>query len=249
MKVLIALAAAIVVATTISSNGQSLSWNLGGNAGYGSTNGNTLTFTSNGVNVTASAWGYTKGTGSYGTALQNAKLGQWSPGLGVVNRDENNSSPFHQVDNDTQNDYILFVFDQLVDISSFTVTSSPSGYDVDTSYWLGNISSANQAAGIVDLTDKMYSDLSSLGFGAEQQFLGSSVGSGSQSVTINSPSTGVNAILFGTLNLTNLPSNFSSNSTDAYKVGHIKATVAVPEPSAALLSILGALGFCLRRRR
>ncbi len=248
MKSLIALSSALIAASTLSSSGQNLNFALGGNAGDNVSNGNKISFTNNGVKVTASAWGYTKDSGN--TAFQNAKLTQYGPGLGILNRDEvsrGENSPFHQVDNDTENDYILFVFDELVDVSSITVTPSPAPYDIDTSYWLGNISGSNQAAGVVNLSNVTYSGLAALGFSSEQQVLGNST-SGSANIGINAPSAGVNAILFGTLNLDNLPAHFSKNGTDAYKVGHIKATV-VPEPSAALLSLLGALGFCLRRRR
>jgi len=236
MKALVALASALVVVSSLPSFGQTVNWNLGGSGGYGATNGNALSFTQNGVKVTASAWGYTKDSGN--TAFESGKLGQWSPGLGVVNRDENNSSPYHQVDNNIQNDYILFVFDKLVDVTSITVTPSPSGYDTDASYWVGNISSSN-------LANLTYSQLvSSLGFSAEQIAYGS-IPSGSANVAINAPSSGINAILFGAQRIGS--ANFDSK-TDAFKVGKITATV-VPEPSAALLSLLGVIGICFRRRR
>jgi MprA protease rhombosortase-interaction domain-containing protein len=237
MKTLIALTAGFVVASSLVSNAQTVTWNLGGGMGYAASNGTTLSFTQSGVKVTASAWGYTKGSGN--TAFENAKLGQWSPGLGVVNRDESNSSPWHQVDNNKQNDYILFVFDKLVDITSIRVTPSPSGYDTDASYWVGNISSSN-------LADRTYANLGALGFSGEQISYGSTPSSGaSANVAINAPSSGVNAILIGAQRIGS--AHFDSK-TDAFKIGKITATV-VPEPSAALLTAVGALGFCLRRRR
>lgn len=237
MKALLALAAALVVASSMSSNGQTLTWNLGGSAGYGSTNGNTLSFTQSGVKVTASAWGYTKGSGN--TALESAKLGQWSPGLGVVNREESNSSPWHQVDNKGQNDYILFVFDQLVDVTSVKITPSPGPYDQDVSYWVGNITNTN----LDSVTYTGSNGLISRGFSGEQVVSGNS-SSSSKNVAINAPSSGINAILFGPERGLETESKY----IDAFKVGSITATV-VPEPSAALLSVIGALGFCLRRRR
>lgn len=238
MKALIALTAGLVVASSLVSHGQTVTWNLGGSAGYGSSNGNTLSFTQSGVKVTASAWGYTKGSGN--TAFESGKLGQWNPqGLGVVNRDEKSESPWHQVDNYKENDYILFVFDKLVDVTSIKVTPSPSGYDTDASYWVGNITSSS-------LTDKTYTTLGTLGFTAEQIAYGSTPSSGaSATIAINAPSSGVNAILIGAQRIGS--AHFDYN-TDAFKIGMITATV-VPEPSAVLLSALGALGFCLRRRR
>ena len=241
MKTLLALTAALVVISSLASQGQTVTWSLGGSAGYASSNGNTLSFTQSGVKVTASAWGYTKGSGN--TAFESGKLGQWDPqGLGVVNRDEKSESPWHQVDNYTENDYILFVFDKLVDVTSIKVTPSPSGYDTDASYWVGKISSSN-------LADKTYTGLTglaSLGFSAEQIAYGTTPSSGgSANIAIDAPSSGINAILIGAQRIGS--ANFDKN-TDAFKIGMITATV-VPEPSAALLTVIGALGFCLRRRR
>ncbi|MFM2199223.1 MAG: hypothetical protein RLZZ505_2655, partial [Verrucomicrobiota bacterium] len=60
MKTLIALTAGLVVASSLATQGQSVTWNLGGNAdgksstvGYGLSSGETLSFTNSGVKVTA----------------------------------------------------------------------------------------------------------------------------------------------------------------------------------------------------
>ena len=50
-------------------------------------NGNTETYTSGGVSVTASAWANT--VGSSNTLLETAHLGSYGGGLGVTNRDKN----------------------------------------------------------------------------------------------------------------------------------------------------------------
>ncbi len=230
MKILIALAAGLVVASSLPSFGQNLNFDLTGNGGLQGS-GNSLTFTSNGVTATATAYSYTRNDD---TSFEKSQLGRYgSSGLGVTNKFEDGSSPEHRVDNFKHNDYILFTFDDLVDVSSVQIASVVD--DSDVSYWVGNISSNN-------LTGKNYSGLSSLGFQDEQiDMFNSSVNS--RTVTINSPSNGINAILFGTQRGLD-----SGDYLDQFKVQHIKATV-VPEPSAALLSVLGAFGFCLRRRR
>ncbi|MFD2255956.1 PEP-CTERM sorting domain-containing protein [Luteolibacter algae] len=233
MKTLIALAAGLVVASSLPVFGQSITWNLGGSSNVTSTGG-TKSFTVNGVKVTASAWSYTKGSNN--NALEASKLGQWSPGLGVINNEENGSSPWHQVDNEGQNDFILFTFDTLVDVESVKIQASPGPYDQDVSYWVGNTNSSN-------LNGVTYSGLSALGFLGEQQENGNST-SNAKNVSINSPSSGVNAILFGPK--TGLVSD--SRYIDAFKINSITASV-VPEPSTALLSVLGVLGICARRRR
>jgi len=232
MKTLIALAAGLVVISSLPSMGQSLTWNLGGSGGVGTT-GSSLSFTQSGVKVTASAWSYTKGSSN--TALEASKLGQYSPGLGVVNNEEDGSSPWHQVDNFGQNDYVLFVFDKLVDITSVKVQASPGPYDQDVSYWVGKIAASTS------LDNVTYSGLAALGFGSEQIVLGSST-LNAKTVGIDAPSSGVNAILFG-------PQRANADgSTDAFKINSITATV-VPEPSAALLSLIGACALPVRRRR
>jgi MprA protease rhombosortase-interaction domain-containing protein len=237
MKTLIALTAGLVVASSLASHGQSITWDLGGNAGYGLSTGQSLNFTKSGVKVTASAWSYTKGSSN--SALEASKLGQWNPqGLGVINNEESNSSPWHQVDNYKQNDYVLFVFDTLVDVSSVRIQASPGPYDLDVSYWVGNITSSN-------LDNVTYTGLISRGFGAEQVNNGSYT-SNSRDVSIISPGSGVNAILFGAKR--GVITDAHSKDLDAFKIRSISATV-IPEPSAALLTVLGALGFCLRRRR
>lgn len=232
MKTLIALAAGLVVASSLSSHGQSLTWNLGGSGGLGST-GATKSFTASGVKVTVSAWSYTKTSSN--TSLEAARLGQYSPGLGVTNNEEDGSSPWHQADNYGQNDYMLFVFDTLVDVDHVEVTPSPGPYDQDVSYWVGNISNTN-------LDSVTYASLLTRGFTAEQTVDGVS-SSSQKTVAINAPSSGVNAILFGPRRGLQ-----TGSYVDAFKVNSLCAT-AVPEPSAALLSLLGAVGVCLRRRR
>lgn len=234
MKTLIALAAGLVVASSLPLAGQSLTWNLGGSGGVGAT-GAKLTFTQSGVKVTASAWSYTRNNAN--DALEASKLGQYSPGIGVVNNEEDGSSPWHQADNFGQNDYVLFVFDTLVDVTNVKIQASPGPYDQDVSYWVGNI---NANASLNNVT---YNGLAALGFGGEQVVSGDST-SVAKNVAINAPSSGVNAILFGS----ERGLETSSHLIDAFKINSITATV-IPEPSAALLSVLGALGFCLRRRR
>ncbi len=235
MKTLIALTAGLVVATSLISQGQSVTWNLGGSGGLTST-GVTRSFTVSGVKVTVGAWSYTKGSSN--TALEASKLGQYSPGLGVTNNEEDGSSPWHQLDNNYQNDYILFVFDKLVSVANVKVTASPGPYDQDVSYWLGNISNSN-------LDNVNYTGLASRGFGAEQTVDGVSTSS-QRTYSINATPGGVNALLFGPRR--GVITTTDKNIVDAFKVNSISATV-VPEPSAALLTALGALGFCLRRRR
>src|SRR3972149_847137 len=63
--------------------------------------GNVRTYTSEGITITATAWGYTTAYPP-GSALESAALGQWGTGLGVCDRLEGLSTcvhPGHQGDN------------------------------------------------------------------------------------------------------------------------------------------------------
>lgn len=234
MKSMIALAAGLFAAGTLPSVGQSLTWNLSGNGGYGSL-GNSLSFTEGGVTVKATAWGYTKTDSD--NAFEAARLNQYSPtGLGVSNKHEDSSSPGHQADNEFRNDWVLFAFNSLVDVESIRVQPSPGPYDRDVTYWVGNVSSNLNLDGVT------YNGLAALGFFPEQHVAGTS-GSSAVDVSINSPSGGVNAILFG-------PKRgvATGHEVDAFKITKISATV-VPEPSVALLGVLGMAGLVVRRRR
>lgn len=235
MKLLIALAAGLVVATTMSSHGQNLNYSLGGGGSLLGT-GVTRTYTSNGVTMTAAAWSYTGGSSN--SSFEASRLGRYSSGLGVTNNEENGSAPGHRVDNFEQNDYILFTFDSLVNVTSIQIASIVN--DSDVSYWVGNVNTAN-------ISGSDYNGLSTLGFQGEKLNTVNNTSLTSRSINIDSPASGVNAILFGARR-SQTWTDEHSKYIDQFKVNHLKATV-VPEPSAALLSVLGALGFCLRRRR
>ncbi|MGJ8644882.1 MAG: PEP-CTERM sorting domain-containing protein [Luteolibacter sp.] len=231
MKLLIALAAALVVATTFT-NGQNLSFDLTGGTQI---NSSTRTFTSNGVTATATAFSY---TGNGYDFFEVSKLGQYgSSGLGVTNKNEDGSDPGHRVDNYLHNDYIIFTFDSLVDVTSIKLASIVN--DSDVSYWVGNVSSSN-------LSGETYTGLSTLGFQSEIVDTVNDTSLTSRTVTINAPNTGVNAILFGARR-----GVWTSDSKyiDQFKVKTLNGVVVVPEPSTALLSLLGVVGICFRRRR
>lgn len=232
MKTLGALAAGLMAAACLPASGQTLAFDLTGSGGTGST-GNTLVFTQSGLTVKASAWGYTYGPSD--NALEKAKLGQWDTGLGVTNASEDGSSPGHQVDNAGPDDWVLFVFSKPVDIASITIDPYGS-YDRDVTYWVGNIDPG------LNLTNKTYANLASLGFFTETSNDGTKSDS-PRTVPITGDSGGVNAILFGAKK-----GEFSSSDQDYFKISSLCVTV-VPEPSSMALAALGALGFAARRRR
>lgn len=196
------------------------------------TYGNNRTFTSGGVTLTVSAWGYTYGSND--NALESAALGRWSTGLGVCNRSEDCTSPQHQVDNVGIDDWVLFVFSEPIDIT--TVRIDPYGtYDRDVSYWTGNVTTPINLTG-VRYSSTLPTDLADLGFTERRDQTYSSSGS-----PLNVPiTTGyVNAMLFG--------ARIEPDSTagDRFKIASLTGDFrvppppppppSVPEPSALLL--------------
>lgn len=206
----------------------------GGAIGEGPYNGNVRTFwsgpDSTGVRLDVTGWGYTYDTGSRSSqqnvALQSGRLGRWSSGLGVCNRAESCQDPYHQVDNDGIDDWVLFFFSEAVDVTSVRIDPYRDT-DRDVSYYLGNVT------GPLNLTGVRYSDLDELGFGAVQNSTASS-SSSARNVTINGGF--VNALLVGGY-------LGGTDQDDWFKIVSITADTpsrSIPEPGSLLLMLSGA---------
>ncbi|QGN56116.1 hypothetical protein [Novosphingobium sp. Gsoil 351] len=107
----------------------------GGSSALDGTNGNVRAFSSGGISVQASAWTWNN------DVLEQAYLGYYSSGLGVTSNSDGTgaSNNSHTVDNVGPDDFILLVFNQLVNISSarltqFDVSSTIDDNDATVSY-------------------------------------------------------------------------------------------------------------------
>jgi hypothetical protein len=111
-----------------------------GDAGAGSI-GNQLNFSGGGVTVQVKAFSRTSATSG---GFSNAAVGQYGPGLGVINDFGFfgwGGDGDHEVDNIGNLDYLLFSFSAPV---SFTgIRLEAVGADGDFDYWIGNSSSAS----------------------------------------------------------------------------------------------------------
>ncbi|WP_250855349.1 SdrD B-like domain-containing protein, partial [Anabaena sp. PCC 7938] len=137
-------------AVSSSSTYTDTTFDFNGNSSSDGTDGNTRTFTKDGITVTASAFSRVDGTNG---AWSKAYLGSYTGGLGVT--DSSESSSYHRVDNGGGRDnYVLFQFSEAVVVDSAYLQYVVN--DSDTSVWIGNFNNT-----ITTLSDSV---LNSFGF-------------------------------------------------------------------------------------
>jgi PEP-CTERM motif len=221
--------AAVLSAFLAGTNGsaEAITWTFAGPGSEGSI-GNSRSFTSEGITVTATAWSYTS------SGFQAARLGLWSTGLGVCNQAESCGNPAHQADNAGRNEFVLFQFSSAVD--PLSVRIDPYGsYDRDVSYWTGNVTLPSDL-----LAGETYSSLTSSGVGFFSRIDNNgSISSSPRNVSITSPF--VTTLLFGP--------RYNGGGDDYFKITSLTGTASVPEPSSVLLLGLGLLGLVWLQRK
>lgn len=200
----------------------------------GSSYGNKVTFYEETEKLRTFAWSNT--AESPAGAFETAYIRRFSTGLGVCNRDEGaitdciSGSVDHQVDNVSQQDVVLFLFESPQAMESLTI--DPWGtWDRDFSFWVGTVSPT------VTLTGSTFDSLASLGFSSQ---LNSFNSSGEAALTIGLGGLVGNALLVGALNP-------ADGTPDRFKIRQLVTTV-VPLPAAAWL-FLSALGSIAGLRR
>lgn len=220
----------------------SLTFDLGAS---GETFHNEMVFANGGVTATATGWSVSRTSST--PVFEQSQLAQWSPGIGVRNSSEFITDtpyvPFY-VDNQDHYDFVLFVFDEYVDVTSVRVSPSAGTFDLDVSYWMGSVDPS------LDLTGYSFADLASAGFGSRinDDWYATNT---PRTVGVTTPEGGVNALLFGSR--VNGDSSF-----DRFKISTFGLTTIpnqpgghgqIPEPGAAGLLAFGMALIVIRRRR
>lgn len=234
--VFIAAAAALTIAaapaaaaTTVSFSGTAVT--------TGASVGNIMSYSNGSVAVQASGWSYS------GTTLENALIGHGTNGLGVTNNLEASmgftTTPL--VDDLTQTDFILLVFNQLVNLQSAVLSplifgSSASANNARVAY--ASLAGAYNGAApsLIAQNSAVWPALSATAFnvaGSSNYPYVTAIGSGSAVGNVW------------------MISAAKGSTYDGFQLASVTVNSAVPEPSTWLMMFAGfiLLGANMRRRR
>jgi len=220
--------------------------------GTGLTNVRTYTDPVTLATVTVTGWSVGQGptdtfSRAQSTFTNGFGLGACSPGTGPTNGVDC-SSPYHQIDNNSHYEFLLFQFSPGVSAVSVTLQSftcwvvtacDATKNGRDSSYFFGTVGSGN-------LSGVTLGGLGGIGFGVERDNAHTAENSASTDPAVTQAILGTtgNALLFGAM------IDGAGAGDDFFKIQTLSAN-AVPEP--ATIGMIGvalvAFGFCRRRSR
>ena len=221
-------------------------------SGYGQdVSGDTFS-TTGGPDVTVTGWANTTSAGGPTTSddtLAESTVRMWS-GLGVVNSNEDGSSPQHSIDNQNNNDMVLFSFAQEIGLTGLSIGWPPdsSSYDTDMTVlaYTGNSTPtlSGKTYGALTSTDdwSVVSHLSNVSVASGASFnLGGTISSMYWLIGAYNPLVG--------------NSQGWTTGNDYVKISGLagylpkKPPPGVPEPATLALFMLGLFGINYMRRR
>jgi hypothetical protein len=230
-------------------------WNFGnpadGNGSLcGSGCGHTLEFTgSGGEKLRATAWSQPNG-GTFGSS----NLGQWSGGLGVWHDpNDPDTNPQHSVDNNGNDDFVLFELDRQIAVNTATVTTWLG--DGNYTVWIGNNGSGYNGSpwNLADGSNPdQFADLDGLGFSKFD------IDNNGESIATDTFNDGANPVEGNVILIAARP-NYNNADPSGYQEfdgikikkfgGQYGNGTSVPEPATLMLFTAGlaAVGFARRK--
>jgi PEP-CTERM motif len=208
------------------------------------------------IKTRVTAWS-TTGTSST-SAVNSGGVNIYTQGLGITSIGESTSSPHHTIDNLTRRDFLIFQFDQPVELESVRLTtylmsSNKQRYDGDLTFAHGSTTTNWQTNLLANTAT--FADVSTL---FANTFTASNVPSTSSQTTstrmLNSANNIGNIWLIGAA-FDNPAENCGTNNAqaclDGFKLSQITVRTAVPEPATWLMMLtgFGFIGFSMRRRQ
>lgn len=214
----------------------------GGGSGLGNVKNYTSTQDGVTLNLQVSAWAINTSTNK----IEAATVMPYSGGLGISSKYESTGSPQHSIDNSGKIEFLLFKFNEPVDLNSFYV-GWDSG-DADATVFYGDVTTNPTLAGMSKTT--LYNTVMD---GSYNSLVGSaSAGLGQRNIANTETA---NWWIISALDKANA-SVGKNDPYDYFKVKSLKVDFfpvgpGVPEPStwAMMIAGIGVAGAALRRRR
>lgn len=234
------IAAAMMLAGA--ADAATVTFSLTGNSATNGTHGNARSFTAtNGVDtvrVRVTGWSITGGR------IFDSFLGAYGSGLGVTSGDENGGSSTHVTDNQNRPDFMIFQFDQAVELvggrfSTFSVNGAARDSDASVHYGTTGLDWMTAP----DLDGENSSALDAL-------FSGSFISLGGGSTNTRDLGTGG---LVGNIWLIGAAFTNQDGRIDGFKFSNLTVNTVpgIPEPAtwAMMIAGFGMAGAAIRRRR